>query len=166
MVSQNSLYTSTKEFAYDYVMQEQVVDVKRDTDGRLNIRVNPQRRSLKGLLLLFIAPYTAGARDSEHYLNPDITKVHVTFNGSPNRVYNEGITGIDMWRETSRFFGTKSKKSSGAYDRPNMSLAKFGLFIDLRSMADTTLHDNGQRLVNTQDGIQLTIERKPQDLEQ
>ena len=70
-----------------------------------------------------------------------------------------------MWREISRFFGTKSTKSSGAYDKPNMSLAKylagnkFGLFIDLRSMADTTLHGDGQRLVNTQDGIQLTIER-------
>ena len=146
-------------------MREQVVDVNRGTDGRLNIRVNPQRRSLKGLLLLFIVPYTAGARDSEHYPNPDITKVLVTVNGSPNRVYNEGITGIDMWHEASRFFGTKSKKSSGAYDKPNMSLAKyltgnkFGLFIDLRSMADTTLHSNGQRLVDTQDGIQLTIER-------
>ena len=160
-----STYSYGKEFAYDYIMREQVVDINRGTDGRLNIRVNPQRRSLKGLLLLFIVPYTAGARDSEHYLNPDITKVHVTVNGSPNRVYNEGITGIDMWREASRFFGTKSKKSSGAYDRPNMSLAKyltgnkFGLFIVLRSMADTTLHGNGQRLVNTQDGIQLTIER-------
>ena len=160
-----STYSSGKEFAYDYVMREKVVDVRRDTDDRLNIRVNPQRRSLKGLLLLFISPYVAGARDTEHFLNPDITKVHVTVNGSPNRVYNEGITNIDMWRETSRFFGTKSKKASGAYDKPNMSLAKylagnkFGLFIDLRSMANTTLHGNGQRLVNTQDGVQLTIER-------
>ena len=34
---------------------------------------------------------------------------------------------------------------------------KFGLWIDLRSMADTTLHGNGQRLVNTQ--VQLEIER-------
>ena len=37
--------------------------------------------------------------------------------------------------------------------------SKFGLFIDLRSMADTTLHGNGQRLVNTQDGVQLEIEQ-------
>ena len=136
-----------------------MVDINRVTDGLLNIRVNPQRRSLKGLLLLFIDPYIAGARDTEHYVNPDITKVSVTVSGIPNRVYNEGITGIDMWREASRFFGTKSG------GRPNMNLTKyltgnkFGLFIDLRSMADTTLHGNGQRLVNTQDGIQLTLER-------
>ena len=36
---------------------------------------------------------------------------------------------------------------------------KFRLFIDLRSMADTTLHGNGQRLVNTHDGVQLEIVR-------
>ena len=130
-------YTYGKEFAYDHIMLEEVVDVNRGTDGRLNLKVNPQGRSLKGILLLFIVPYTAGTRDSENYLNPDITKVSVTINSSPNRVYNEGITGIDMWDEMSRFFGTKS--------RPNMNLTKyltdnkFGLFIDLRSMADTTV---------------------------
>ena len=37
---------------------------------------------------------------------------------------------------------------------------KFGLWIDLRSMDDTTMHGNGQRLVNTQDGVQLEIVRK------
>ena len=160
-----STYSSGKEFAYDYVHLEKVVAVKRDTDDQLNIAVNPQRRSLKGLLLLFISPFVAGARDTEQFLNPDITKVLVTITGKPNKVYNWGITNMDMWRETSRFFGTKSKKAVGAYDRPNMSLAKylagnkFGLFIDLRSMEDTTLHGNGQRLVNTQDGVQLTIDR-------
>ena len=82
-----STYSYGKEFAYDYIQRQEVVDVNRGTDGLLNIRVNPQRRSLKGLLLLFIVPYTAGARDFEHYLNPDITKVSVTVNGSPNRVY-------------------------------------------------------------------------------
>ena len=91
-----STYSYGKEFAYDLVMLEKVVDVNRGTNGRLNLRVNPQRRSLKGILLLFIVPYTAGGRDSENYPNPDITKVSVTINSSSNRVYNEGITGIDM----------------------------------------------------------------------
>ena len=36
---------------------------------------------------------------------------------------------------------------------------RFGLLIDLRSMADTTLHGNGTRLVNTKDGVHLEIER-------
>ena len=149
-----SFYTHGKEFAYDLV-----VEVNRSTESRLNYRVNPQRRSLKGILLLFIVPYTAGARDSGNYLNPDITKVSVSVNSSPNRVYNEGITGIDMWNKVSRFFGAKSG------GRRNMNLTKyltdnkFGLFIDLRSMADTTMHGNGQRLVNTKDSVHLATER-------
>ena len=155
-----STYSSGKEFAYDYVMRERVVPITRGSDTRLNLRVNPQRRSLKGILLLFISPYTPGNRDSEYYFNPDITKVAVTVNGVPNRVYNEGISGSDMWEELTRHF----KPSTDG--RPNMTLAKyladnkFGLWIDLRSMDDTTMHGNGQRLVNTQDGVQLEIVRK------
>ena len=155
-----SSYNSGKEFAYDLVMRERVVPITRGSDTHLTIRVNPQRRSLKGLLLLFINPYNPGARDSEHYFNPDITKVKVTVNGVPSRVYNEGISGKDMWNEITRHF----KPHSGGW--PNMTLTKylaankFGLWIDLRSMADTTMHGNGQRMVNTQDGVQLEIDRK------
>ena len=35
---------------------------------------------------------------------------------------------------------------------------KFGLLIDLHSMADQTMHGNGTRLVNTTHGIHLEIE--------
>ena len=154
-----STYSSGKEFAYDFVMRERVVPITRGSDTRLNLWVNPQRRSLKGILLLFINPYNPGARDSENYFNPDITKVKVTVNGVPNRVYNEGISGKDMWNEITRHF----KPHSSGW--PNMTLTKyltankFGLWIDLRSMTDTTMHGNGQRLVNAQDGVQLEIER-------
>ena len=154
-----STYSSGKEFAYDFVMRERVVPITRGSDTHLNLWVNPQRRSLKGILLLFINPYNPGARDSENYFNPDITKVKVTVNGVPNRVYNEGISGKDMWNEITRHFNPHSGGS------PNMTLTKyltankFSLWIDLRSMADTTMHGNGQRLVNAQDGVQLEIER-------
>ena len=146
-----STYATGKEFAYDLVMREMVVPITLGSDTRLNLKVNPQRRSLKGILLLFINPYTAGARDTEHYFNPNITAVNVTVNGVPNRVYNKGISGSDMWQELTRYF---NPHSGGGW--PNMTLTKyltankFGLWIDLRSMADTTMHGSGQRLVNTQ----------------
>ena len=152
-----STYRSGKEFAYDLIMRERVVPITRGSDTRLNLLVNPQRRSLKGILLLFINPFIAGARDTEQFFNPDITKVKVTVNGVPNRVYNEGISGSDMWHELTRHFKPQ--------EQPNMTLTKyltdnkFGLWIDLRSMADTTMHGSGQRLVNAQDGVQLEIER-------
>ena len=156
-----STYSFGKEFAYDLVMREKVVPITRGSDTHLNLRVNPQRRSLKGILLLCITPYAAGARDTEHFFNPDITKVKVTVNGVPNRVYNEGLSGSDMWQELTRHFNPSPKSG-----QPNMTLAKylydnkFGLWIDLRSMADTTMHGNGQRLVDTQNGVQLEIDRK------
>ena len=156
-----STYASGKEFAYDLVMREKVVSIPRGSDTHVNLMVNPQRRSLKGILLLFINPYTAGSLDTEHYFNPNITKVKVTVDGVPNRVYNEGLSGSDMWQELTRHF----KPSTNG--RPNMMLTKyftnnkFGLWIDLRSMADTTMHGNGQRLVNTQNGVQLEIDLTP-----
>ena len=154
-----STYTNSKEFAYDLVRRDRIVPVNKGADTRLNIRVNHQRRSLKGILLLFINPYTVGARDSENYFNPDITKVKVTVNGVPNRVYNEGISGADMWNELTRFFNPPARSTSNISLIKYLTGNKFGLFIDLRSMADTTLHGNGQRLVNNHDGVQLEIER-------
>ena len=62
--------------------------------------------------------------------------------------------------------GAKDKiEKTGRWGRPNRDLTKFiagnrfGLLIDLRSMADTTLHGNENRLVNTKDGTHLEIER-------
>ena len=98
-----SVYLSGKEFAYNDVMRERVITFAKDSETRLNIRVNPQRRSLKAILLLLIEPFTAGASDSEKYFKADITKVHVTINSSPNRIYNNGIDGSDMWAEIIRF---------------------------------------------------------------
>ena len=136
-------YTNGKGFAYDQIMLEKTVPFDRGTAADLNLLVNPQHRFLKGILLLFIVPYTAGARDSENYFNPDITNVEVTINGIPNRVYNNSIKGHDMWRETSQLFSTKSKKQGAGIYSPNMTLAKyltgnkFSFFLDLRSMAGT-----------------------------
>ena len=45
-----SAYTNGKEFAYDHIQRDKVVMFAKGTDTRLNLRVNPQRRSLKGIL--------------------------------------------------------------------------------------------------------------------
>ena len=154
-----SVYTSGKEFAYDHVSRAKVVPIARGTETRINIKVDAQRRSMKGILLLFVEPYTAGTRDSEKYIFPDLKKISVTINGSPNMLYNNGIESRDIWSEVSRFFMKEKYKPQHMTLEKFFTKNKFGLLIDLRSMASQEMHGSGTRLVNTTDGVQLEIER-------
>ena len=153
-----SVYQNGKEFVYDHVHRNTVVKVNSPTE-LVNIKVDSQRRSMKGILLLFVEPYTAGARDSEKYGFPDIEKVGVTINGSPNMVYNNGLEGEDAWRQASRFFMKENHKPQHMTLQKYYAEDKFGLLIDLRSMASQEMHGSGTRLVNTTDGVQLEIKR-------
>ena len=146
-------------FLYDHVMFDKIVPIKKDTDERINIRVNAQRRSMKGILLLFIEPYAGGARDSEKYVFPDL-KVRVTVNGKPNMLYNDGIQREDILAEVSRFFMKEEHKPQLMTLQKFYTDDKFGLLIDLRSMASQEMHGSGTRLVDSDGGIQLEIERE------
>ena len=160
----HSIYESGKEFLYDHMLRDTVVPIAKDKDERINIKVNPQRRSLKAILLLFVEPYTAGTRDSEKYVFPDLTKVEVTVNGKPNMLYNHSIESMDMWEEASRFFVKEKNKTEHMNMTKFYTEDKFGLLIDLRSMSSQTKHGSGMRLVNTKDGVQLEIQRKGKGL--
>jgi len=156
----HSVYSSGKEFAYDHVTRAKVMPLKKDSDTRINIKVDAQRRSLKAILPLFVEPYTAGTRHSKKYVFPDrSTKVSVTINGSPNMLYNNGIQGKDMWEEANRFFVKEKNKTEHMDLKKFYTGDKFGLLIDIRSMADQTMHGSGTRIVNSTDGVQLEIER-------
>ena len=154
-----SAYTSGKEFVYDHVGRSKVVPINRGTETRINIKVDAQRRSMKGILLLFVEPYTAGTRDSEKYVFPALKKISVTVNGSPNMLYNNGIESQDIWSEVRRFFMKEKSKPQHMTLEKFYTKNKFGLLIDLRSMASQEMHGSGTRLVNTTDGVQLEIER-------
>ena len=112
---------------------------------------------MKGILLLFVEPYTAGTRDSEKYIFPDLKKISVTVNGSPNMLYNNGIESRDIWSEVSRFFMKEKYKPQHMTLKKFYTGNKFGLLIDLRSMASQEMYSSGTRLVNTTDGAQLEI---------
>ena len=114
---------------------------------------------MKGILLLFEEKYVAGSRDSEKYIFPDLKKISVTINGSPNMLYNNGIETRDIWREVSRFFMKEEHKPQHMTMQKFYAKKKFGLLIDLRSMESQKMHGSGTRIVNSTDGIQLEIER-------
>ena len=152
------IYTSSKELAYDHVFCDKVATFDKGTDTRINIKVNAQRRSMKGILLLFVEKYVAGTRDSEKYIFPDLKKISVTINGLPNMLYNNGIKSRDIWSEVSRFFMKEKYKPQHMTLQKFYTKNKFGLLIDLRSMESQKMHGSGTRIVNSTDGIQLEIE--------
>ena len=154
-----SVYKFGKEFAYDDVYLDKVVPIEKGRETRINIKVNTQRRSMKGILLLFVEPYAAGTRDSEKYIFPHLKKISVTIIGSPNMLYNNGIESQNIWSEVRRFFMKEKYKPQHMTLEKFYTKNKFGLLIDLRSMSSQEMHGNGTRLVNSTDGVQLEIER-------
>ncbi|KAL9975660.1 hypothetical protein ACROYT_G012843 [Oculina patagonica] len=128
-----SAYSGGKEFAYDHIQRDKVATFAKGSDTRLNLRVNPQRRSMK---------------------------VSITVNGSPNMLYNNGIEGMDIWGEVKRFYMKEKNKTQHMTLQKFYTEDKFGLLIDLRSMADHLMHGSGTRLANSKDGVQLELERK------
>ena len=108
-------YTESKEFLYNHVSRyiNHPIDKTRPL---INIKVNSRRRSMKGI---FVEPYNAGTRESEKFIFPDLNKVSVTINGSPNVLYNNGIESKDAWRQVSRFFMKEKLKPQ------HMTLQKF-----------------------------------------
>jgi len=156
----NSAYSSGKEFVYDHVHFDSITSFQKGSARRLNIKVNAQRRSMKAILLLFEEPYSSGARDSEKNVFPDLTKVQVTINGSPNILYNEGIVATDLWAEASRFFVKEKNKTEHMNLKLFLAGNKFGLLIDLHPMADRTMHGSG----TPQTESSWSLRGKPADL--
>ena len=148
-------YVNGKRFLYEHVSHHKTISFAKSTTI-INESINVPRRSMKGLLLLFFEPYALGARDSEKTFNPDLREVKVVVNGIPNRVFSQGMKTRDMWEEVFRRFG---KENSSLTSTDFFAGDRFGLFIDLRSMEDNDLHGSGMRLVNTKDGVQLTLRR-------
>ena len=103
---------------YDHVSRYIMRPINK-TRPLINIKVNSQRRSMKGILLLFLEPYNAGARDSEKFIFPDLNKVSVTIKGSPNMLFNNGIESRDAWKQVSHFFMKEKHKPQ------HMTLQKF-----------------------------------------
>ena len=153
-----SVYITGKDFAYDHVSRAKVVPLDK-AETRKNIKVDATRRSMKGILLLFVEPYAGGTRDSEKYIFPDLKKISVTINDSPNMLYNNGIESRDIWSEVSRFFMKEKYKPQHMTWEKFHTGYKFGLLIDLRSVESQEMHGSGLRLVNSTDGVHLEIER-------
>lgn len=155
----HSLYASGTEFVYDMVTFDAMEPISRGTDTQKNIKINIPRRSLKAIPVLFIEPYAAGARDSENVVYPNLNKVKISIDGYPDKIYSQGLEKEDMWREASRFFIKEKHKPLHMNRTKFYTKDKFGILIDLRSMASHEKHGSGTPLKDHKGGITLAIER-------
>lgn len=153
-------YNAGFSFLYDWIDHFKTVSVPR-ASTLINENINFPKRSIKGILLLFITDHTDGTRNSEKFENPKITNVKVTIEGIANKVYPEGMRMLDQWEEIRKHYMTEDlKRSQDCY----MNIEKYygdtnhyGLWLDLRTTEDNSLHGSGRALQNTKDGIQLAI---------
>lgn len=146
--------SSGERFMYEHVNHHKMITVNRATDSIINEGINVARGSMRGLL--FYNPHPAGARDSEKMSNPDITEVKVDVNGVLNKIFSQGMKKGDMCYEVYRRFG---KENSAMNITDIYAGDSFGLFVDLRSMRDDDFLGSWLKLMNTKEGLWLTVHR-------
>ena len=136
------------QFLYDHIHHYRREEIKKDATF-INVEIQGlDRKSLKGILLIFENEFTEGERDSEMFMNPTIKSIKYTIDGLPNKKYSNGYREVDQWREISKHFLREDLKSSQS---SNMNLAyyhsahKFALWTDLRSTEDNSLHGSGKQ---------------------
>ena len=158
-------YNTRRSFPYNYsTLLKTLPWAKGNT--REVIDINIPRKSMKAVVLLFTEK---GAGDSEHFPFPNLTQVDVTVEGNPNDIYSRGLAKRNMYKEAVRFFGNDDcEKYIGieCVPRRKYYTDKFACVIDFRTVDNDTVSGSGRKLVGTQAGILLEIEKEvtPSDL--
>ena len=115
---------------------------------------------MKAVVLLFTKK---NAEDSEDFPFPNLTQVDVTVEGNPNDIYSRGLAKRDMYRETVRFFNNDDcEKYLGTTCVPRRKYYtdKFACVIDFRTVNDNAISGSGRKLIGTQAGILMEIEKE------
>ena len=91
-----SAYQVGKGFLYENMILHKTFTISKPNDGVINEHVNVPRRSMTGILCLFIDAYDSGDRDSEKFTNPSITSIKINVDGMPNQLYSKGMAYTDF----------------------------------------------------------------------
>ena len=149
-----SAYQVGKVFFYENVLLHKTFTISKPNDSFINENINLPRRSMTGILCLFTDGYGGGARDSEKFVNPNITSIKINVDGIPNRLYSKGMEPSDFWDSVKKRFGREGVKLNDFYAN------KFAIWIDLRTHPDNSIHGGGLALNNTRDGVKLEMKRE------
>ena len=111
---------------------------------------------MTGILCLLTEAHTAGTRDSEKVVSPNIRSISVNIDGIPNRLFSKGMEPSDAWESIKKRMGKEGWLTEKDFYTNN----KYALRIDLRTFPDNGIHGGGLTLNNTRDGVKLEIKRK------
>lgn len=119
-------------------------------------KVNIPRKSMKAIVMLFTK--SPDILESEDFVFPNINKVSVDIEGTPNVIYSKGMMRDRLYYEAKRLFQVGGDVDSF------MTIGRFfdtgfALVIDLRTIEDTSKTSDGTRLVNTQAGVSVIVEK-------
>ena len=151
-------YNSGKGFFYENILLHKTFEISKPDDSVINEHNNVPRRSMSGILCLFNDAITAGARDSESFVNPAMLTVAINVNGMPNKLYSKSMQTTDFYESMQKRMG--SLGGDMIYPSNFFSGERFGLWIDLRTFPDSEIHGGGFALDSTSDGVKLEIRRK------
>ena len=151
-------YNSGKGFFYENVQLFKTFELDKATSSVINEHINVPRRSMSGILCLFNDEITAGARDSEKFVNPAMLSVAINMNGLPNKLYSQNMQMTDFYESMMK----RMEPLGGDMIYPSnfYTGGRFGLWIDLRTFPDPEIHGGGFALDSTCDGVKLEIRRK------
>ena len=142
-------YKNNHAFFYENILHHKTFTFSKPNDSVINEQINVPRRSMTGILLLFTENPTAGERDSEKFVNPDIKSVQINIDGVPNMLYSKGMLPTDQWESIKQRF-PRSLESEVTETKFYIE-DKFALWVDLRSHV---------ALKDTRDGVKLEIRKK------
>ena len=91
---------------YDRILRHRKI-TKKKSDTLWNINLNVPERSMKGILMLCKDPDRTSTED---FVNPNITKVEMTIEGVPNKLYSQGMRQYQQWDEINKYFALTSKR--------------------------------------------------------
>ena len=113
-------------------------------------------------MFLFIENKGDGKRDSELFSNPKIENLKITIEGISNQIFAQNMRMLDQFPECTKYFLTEKMKDitvSNVGVEKYYARNNFGLWIDLRTTEDNSLHGSGRKLQNTKDGIQVSFNK-------
>ena len=139
---------------YDRILRARIIPLN-DSSTSFSVDINSPSKSLKGVLLILTKERSATKfnQDTEEFLNPKITNVEVTVEGTPDELYAQNMEYRHQYNEIMKHFGEGQLNDAGAIQKDlqlhdinivSYYADKYALWLDFRTIDDNRLQGLGR----------------------